>query len=112
MKNNFQLVICIMLLLFMVFYSLDSYNNKRILTEIRDKYITTEEILLNRFDSVSNSLKQRQDKTDSIIIQTKTKETKIYNNYYEREQDYIHADTVNDSIIEYLSRRKFKRFTF
>lgn len=101
-----------MLILFMVFQALNNYHQRRILDEIRASYIEKEEILLQRIDSVSNQIKENQKQTDSLIRVTKNKETKIYNNYYEREKDYINADTINDSIIEYLSRRKFKRFNF
>lgn len=101
-----------MLILFMVFQTLNNYHQRRILYEIRTSYIEKEEILLQKIDSVSNQIKQSQKQTDSLIRVTKNKEIKIYNNYYEREKDYINADTINDSIIEYLSRRKFKRFNF
>lgn len=112
MKNNNALIIGIMLILFMVFQTLNNYHQRRILNEIRTYYIEKEEILLQRIDSVSNQIKESQKQTDSLIRVTKSKQTKIYNNYYEREKDYIDSDTVNDSIIEYLSRRKFKRFNF
>lgn len=112
MKNNNALIIGLMLILFMVFQTLNNYHQRRILYEIRTSYIEKEEILLQKIDSVSNQIKQSQKQTDSLIRVTKNKEIKIYNNYYEREKDYINADTINDSIIEYLSRRKFKRFNF
>lgn len=112
MKNNNALIIGIMLVLFMVFQTLNNYHQRRILDEIRTYYIEKEEILLQRIDSISNQIKHSQKQTDSLIRVTKNKETKIYNNYYEREKDYINVDTINDSIVEYLSRRKFQRFTF
>lgn len=112
MKNNNALIIGLLLILFMVFQALNNYHQRRILDEIRTDYIEKEKILLQRIDSVSKQIKVSQKQTDSLIRVTKNKETKIYNNYYEREKDYINADDINDSIIEYLSRRKFQRFNF
>ena len=108
MKNATPIILIVLIVLF----ALHSYHTSSILSDMRKDYIKTEEILTRKSDSLLNQIKLERKYTDSLIKVTKEKQVKIYNNYYEREKEYINADTINDSIIEYLSRRKFQRFTF
>lgn len=109
MKNNNALIIGIMLILFMVFQTLNNYHQRRILDEIRASYIENEEILLQRIDSVSNQIKESQKQTDSLIRVTKNKEIKIYNNYYEREKDYNYITERNDTLSWFVAKRKYEK---
>ena len=49
-------------------------------------------------------------KTLQFIKDNKVKETKIYNNYYKNEQNYINIDSLDATVIEYLSKYRFQRF--
>jgi len=77
--------------------------------ELIKRIETQEKELKKQSDSLYSVFEQRNEKVIQAIENKKFTQTKVYNNYYENEKDFIDITDRTDSISWFVARRKFER---
>lgn len=108
MFKTFRSIAGYLILIIIIFLLFDKQSDRT--DELIKRLETQEKALKRQSESLLTVLEANHEKTLQFIKDNKVKETKIYNNYYKNEQNYINIDSLDAAVIEYLSNYRFQRF--
>lgn len=103
-------IINILLIIAIGFFIFNQYNSILKLSDLSNENKVFKDSIIELNKSLYNSFKISHETTLKNLEELKNKKSTIVNNYYENEKEYLHVNTINDTIIEYLTNYRFFKF--